>query len=265
MTNKYLRGALVALAMGATGVLGYITAKDDSRDEFRLSNEYVHERNEPLREKERVIENEPRIISEKYSDGGAHLPIKNFGSVPSLEKVLTEYVPSNWTTEEGAFYRTAIEQLTGSTGVYGAVKLFEGLKLEESSLVDGRRVWKAEGGTYSYVREHGRHKLEIAADDGSSRLEYQVMTDEKNQIGAVIGDRWLGDKDALSYTIHPGQIKDTGNITLGASKYSGKKFGNQPLWEDWTPRNEYDNPTTSADAVSILKNQRLDDIFSKFR
>lgn len=266
MKKGHLRGALTGLVLGTLGFLGYRLLDKDS--EINLNNDLAVERVEYPVEIRRSSETE-RMSSRPYQEETNINPKKEreliSEKIPSLEKVLSQYVPRNWVEEERAFYMTAVEQLTGGTGVYGLVKLFEDLRLEDSSIVEGKRVWNTKGGKYVYHKTDGRHHLEVKSDDGTIGLKYQIMTDDSNSLSAVIGERWKGNKDALSYTIHPGQVRYDQEVTLGASKYTGRVIFGQPLWEDWAPRNEYDNPKTSGDALSVLRNKRVDYIFSKFK
>lgn len=186
-------------------------------------------------------------------------------SVPSFERVMQEYVPASWVVDKSSFYRTAVEQLIGGTGVKGIVTLFEDLprdKLVKDE--EGWRIWKSpDGADYRYQRFNGRHYMEVAGKDGF-RLRYQTMSNGADLIDGLIGERWGvkdGRPEAWQYTIRPGQIKDSGMITIGASTYEGVQIFGTPLWRDHNPSNEYDNPATSSDALWILRNRRLDTTF----
>ena len=273
MVEKFRVSGLIKI-LAAAGVLGgaswLVCRQLDENYKRDLDTEVTsNESSKPFANPELYKKNDPiAAVPFKKECSPSKSKLVYDSRVPTLERVLTEYVPRSWVADEGSFYRTAVEQLIGSSNAFGIIKLFEDLPRDASKVTDGKRVWATDKGLYQYARADGRHHLEISAKDSSLRLAYQLMTDGHNNLDGLIGQKYATDAEgkplAFQYALHPGQIRDTGSIRLGASKYTGKQIFGQPLWEDLSPVNEFDGYFASADALWILRNKNLDKLFKDF-
>ncbi len=208
------------------------------------------------------------ILTTPYSEPAIERPQEGREvKVPLLEKFTSEYVPSSWTDDRFSFNNTAIEQLVGCVGVYGAIKFFEELPRDGFKKEEDWKVWSSkDGGTYKYKFADGRHQLEVSGKDGF-RLGYQVMSDGNNKVGLFIGEKW-GMKDGKVYAwqhmVRPDFINNVGSISLQASTYDRTQFFGHPLWKSYDSQTER-IPTTSSEVIGVLRNRKLDDLFKDLK